>query len=133
MKKIVMIVDDDEVVREETRYHLSSGKTDFEFQEFSNGFAALQHLESLLEASEALPSVIVLDLMMPRMDGIEFLNEVEAMGMTNPCLLNIPVVTVTACDDQVLANRCRSFDSVTAVIRKLNSGSLLLPLVEEIC
>jgi two-component system response regulator MprA len=57
----------------------------------SNGLEALQHLES----TSVLPDVILLDLMMPRMDGYSFRREQKK----RPELSSIPVVVMTAAND----------------------------------
>src|SRR5262249_53887887 len=52
-----------------------------------NGRSALQWL-----AAHAAPSMILLDLMMPEMDGFEFLRELRKQ----PPLMDVPVIVVTA-------------------------------------
>ena len=54
--------------------------------EAENGLVGLDRLDT------ALPDVILLDLMMPEMDGFEFIKRVRA----NPNWRNIPVIVVTA-------------------------------------
>ena len=48
--------------------------------------------EALAEAKSERPDAILLDLMMPRMDGFQFLEELRA----DPALSDVPVVVVTA-------------------------------------
>jgi CheY-like chemotaxis protein len=57
----------------------------------ANGQEALQHLES----AQPLPDLILLDLMMPLMDGYEF----RAQQRRDPRLSNIPVLLMTAGGD----------------------------------
>lgn len=58
-----------------------------------DGTAALAYLE---DANRARPCVILLDLNMPRMDGLEFLHIVK----TNDALKDVPVVVLTTSNDE---------------------------------
>ena len=60
----------------------------WEIVEAANGRLALEKMQS------SPPDVVVLDLMMPEMDGFEFMAAVQ----TNPDWRNIPVFVVTALD-----------------------------------
>jgi CheY-like chemotaxis protein len=88
MNRHVMVVDDDQDIRE--------GLTDaltFEGYEVycaSNGEEALDKLSHLDD--EELPGCILLDLNMPRMDGKEFLAEVEHLSK----LSEIPICIASA-------------------------------------
>jgi signal transduction histidine kinase/DNA-binding response OmpR family regulator len=92
----VLLVDDDEIMRESVRRVLEQER--WEVAGASNGRVALHHL------AESPPDVIVLDLMMPEMDGFEFLAEMRQ----RPEWRDIPVLVLTAKDlsaeDQKLLN-----------------------------
>ncbi len=64
-----LLVDDDEVVRRSVRQALES--IGWKVTEAENGQVAIDSLTS------TRPEVIILDLMMPKMDGFEFLNELR--------------------------------------------------------
>ena len=81
----VLVVDDHEDARRLIRRILQS-KGDFRLREAETGAAALAM------ASEDPPDAIVLDLMMPEMDGFEVLERLRG----NPQTASIPVVVVTA-------------------------------------
>ena len=81
-----LVVDDDGTMRELMRRMLLS--ENWSVDEAENGKIALEHLESL----EILPDVIFLDLMMPEMDGFEFLEHVRA----NPRTKDVKIIVVTA-------------------------------------
>ena len=83
----VMIVDDDEAMRDLTCRALE--EEGCVVRAASNGRAGLQMLE---EEPGYRPDVIVLDLMMPEMDGFSFLERVRA----HEDFGQIPVVVVTA-------------------------------------
>jgi CheY-like chemotaxis protein len=81
----VLIVDDDPEVREIVRTTLeNSGLKTFQA---TNGRVALDWLES-----HPLPSLILLDLMMPEMDGFEFLEQIRDRDK----LVDVPIVVLTA-------------------------------------
>jgi len=82
----VLLVDDDEIMRESVRRVLEQEK--WEVAGASNGRFALAHL------AESCPDVIVLDLLMPEMDGFEFLVEMRQ----RPEWRDIPVLVLTAKD-----------------------------------
>lgn len=58
-------------------------------------------VEALDLAPRLLPAVIATDVMMPGMDGIEFIRCLKA----NPAIQNIPVLVLSACDDSEAINR----------------------------
>ena len=81
----VLIVDDDPEVRDIVRTTLeSSGLKTFQAV---NGRAAIEWLKS-----HPPPSLILLDLMMPEMDGLEFLNRIQHQDE----LVDVPIVVLTA-------------------------------------
>jgi CheY-like chemotaxis protein len=80
----VLVVDDDADVRELLRRTLA--RDSMSVIEAANGQEALQQLRT------QKPSVILLDLMMPVMDGFEFIAEFNC----HPEWADIPVVVVTA-------------------------------------
>src|SRR5437763_11888613 len=71
----------------------------FEVVSADNGPAALEMVEA------ELPDIILLDVMMPRMDGFEVCRRLKA----NPHTTDIPVVMVTALSD--VADRLRGLES----------------------
>ena len=82
----VLVVDDDVVLRQLLRRMLEP--EGYTVVEAENGRAALQQLRTVL------PSVILLDLMMPEMDGFEFVTEFRRHESWRA----IPIVVITARD-----------------------------------
>lgn len=82
----VLLVEDDVSIREMMVHALE--KTDWRVMEASDGRAALAQLE------HNKPQLIILDLMMPIMDGFEFLIELRAHAQWQ----DIPVIVLTAKD-----------------------------------
>jgi CheY-like chemotaxis protein len=85
MKKRIMIVEDDIGVRESFLEILEIENYAVEGHE--NGLEALKRLT---DSSAPRPDLIILDLNMPKMNGLEFLKHSEEVGK------NIPVVLLTA-------------------------------------
>ena len=115
----VLVVEDDEPTRElMTRTLRSAGHIVVEAE---NGKIALDRLD------EANPQVIVLDLMMPVMDGMMFLHHLRAM----PRYESVPVIVATA---QMLtdADREKLARAAQQVIeKKAHSRSELLSLIAD--
>ena len=80
----VLLVDDDNGIRRIAQLVLSK-KTDWELKEAESGYEALECLKTFE------PDVIILDMMMPKMDGITTYRNIIAMGITNT-----PVIFMTA-------------------------------------
>jgi CheY-like chemotaxis protein len=83
----VLVIDDDPEIRALTRQMLE--RTGMTMGEAANGAEGLAWLEA-----NPLPSIILLDLMMPVMDGFEFLDRLQQ----NDVWSSVPVVVVTAMD-----------------------------------
>jgi two-component system, cell cycle response regulator len=87
-KNCLLIVDDDERGREALKMLL--GQEDYELAFAANG------REALSKASELLPDLILLDIMMPEMDGFEVCQHVRA----HPKLAEVPLIMLTAISDR---------------------------------
>jgi PAS domain S-box-containing protein len=115
----VLVVEDDAPTRElMTRTLRSAGHVVVEAE---NGQIALDRL------AEANPQVIVLDLMMPVMDGMMFLHHLRAMAP----YANVPVIVATA---QLLTEADRATLAETAqqvIEKKAHSRSELLSLIAD--
>ena len=94
MKKI-MIVDDDQNTLQTLKESLDYMDADYKVTCASNGMQCLE----LLENNE-IPDLILLDIMMPEMDGWETFKNLQE----NPLWKNIPVFFLTARDDRVVKN-----------------------------
>jgi signal transduction histidine kinase len=84
----ILIVDDDEIVRESIGALLNRPEARL--------FYAQNGPEALNRAAEILPDVILLDVMMPGMDGFEVCRRLRA----TPTLAEVPILLITALDDR---------------------------------
>ncbi|GIX33167.1 MAG: DNA-binding response regulator [Lysobacterales bacterium] len=128
----VLLVDDQNLVRQGIRGLLALSPDIEVVGEASDGLEAIAELERLR------PDVMLLDLRMPRMDGIEVLKRLAAEGR------RIPTVILTTFDDEelVLAGieagargyllKDTTLEELVAAIRSVAAGGTLLkPLKTE--
>jgi CheY-like chemotaxis protein len=112
--RLVLVVDDDTDLLDVTRFALES--EGFGVETAENGQQAL----ALLRAGER-PDLVLLDLMMPVMNGWRFLDEVAR----DPSFRAIPVVVLTAAD------RLEVPSGVVAFARKPVELGSLLEIIER--
>jgi two-component system phosphate regulon response regulator PhoB len=82
--KVVLVVDDEADVLELVKYNLEK-----------NGYRVITAVtgeEAVKKVTSALPNLVVLDLMLPGIDGLEVCKQLKS----NPKTENIPVVMLTA-------------------------------------
>ena len=108
----VLIVDDDEAIRSELEGEFED-EPNFEISSATDGQVALHQIAT----GHFWPDVIVLDLMMPRLDGEEFLATLDAIHRTE----KIAVIVMTALRP----------DDVSAAVRRRAHAILLKPFTLE--
>jgi DNA-binding response OmpR family regulator len=113
--RTALVVDDEDVIRRLVRTVLEAD--DYEVVEAADGIAALEI------ASRDHPSVVVLDVMMPDVDGVEVCRRLDHN--------TIKVVMLTAKDDHDLEARCRNAGA-DAFLTKPFSSIELLDLIDEL-
>ena len=113
-RRAVLLVDDDLAIRE--------ALTEALVEEGFPVYAAQNGLEALdwLQDNRGRPCVVLLDLMMPVMDGRTFLG----IRRSDPALSRIPVIVVSA--DANCADLTRTHD-VRGVLTSRSSGRAWLP------
>ena len=99
-KQKILLVDDDGRIRNLLKLYLE--KAGFQVSEAENG------LEALLSLQHAQPDLIVLDIMMPVLDGIETCRQIRKLA-TTPILL---LTARTEVDDKLLGFDCGADDYV---------------------
>ncbi len=118
-RSTVLVVDDDAAMREIVERTLRGAG--YEVATAVNGIAGLEAVEA------CQPGLIVLDLMMPEMDGFEFLSRLEQ----NPRHRHVPVIVATA-KELSESEHARLSESAAKVIQKsAYSRAELLHLVER--
>ena len=81
---MIWCVDDDNTIRDLEVYTLE--QTGFQAKGFADGISMLKALES------EMPELIILDIMLPEMDGVDILKKIRA----DQRYKNIPVIMATA-------------------------------------
>lgn len=79
MTRPILVVEDDDAIRE--LLHDLLTMEGYEVETVDNGIAALQKL------NHRLPALILLDLMLPRMDGPTFIKEMERRGLRSSVII----------------------------------------------
>jgi two-component system response regulator MprA len=116
----VLVVDDDPHIREVIVELLED--EGYAVTQAANGSEAL----SVLKTHSELPCLILLDLMMPRMNGWEF----RTAQRQSPALADIPVVTISAHGDLITA--VERLDVAEHLPKPLDIDRLLT-IVERYC
>jgi two-component system response regulator ResD len=111
----VLVVDDDELIRRVVRAVLEADE--FEVVEARDGETALRL------ASETHPAVVVLDILMPGLSGVEVCRRLDHA--------RVKVVVLTAKDDPRLEDDCRAAGA-NAFVTKPFSSIHLLDLVADL-
>lgn len=119
MPKKILIVDDEPNVLQMLRIKLES--SGYEISEADNGLTAIN------KAQEELPNLIILDLMLPKIDGFR----VCSLLKRDPKFLGIPIIILTAragSGDETQAKECGADLYITKPI----DLDLLLTKIKEL-
>ncbi|MGB3386892.1 MAG: response regulator [Pseudaminobacter sp.] len=115
----VLVIDDDPASRDFLRRILV--KKDWRVHEANDGVRGLDLMKRLL------PRLVLLDLLMPEMDGFQTLNEMQQI----PELRTIPVVVITSKDLSTTELKWLRDRAVAVVTKGANSRSQLVKALER--
>ncbi|MCX7905523.1 MAG: response regulator [Elusimicrobiales bacterium] len=114
-KKIkVVAIDDDETILEMYK----NGLISFDVVTFDDPKKAKKYLDDVKESE--LPNIILMDIMMPYIDGITFIREIRSSDK----LGKIPVVAVSGLSDAATLNDALLFGAVDYVIKPFDIEEL---------
>ena len=108
----VLVVDDNDDVR--AMFHSALMKAGHRVREATNGIEALQQMET------NLPDLVILDLMMPVMDGFEFLDRIDK----TKAFQSVPIIVATSIDlttEQIERIRRSAFNIIERGGKELSS------------
>lgn len=119
-KPRILVVEDDPDLRTIVRLQLSA--SGFEISEAENGAAGFEKIQ------QEIPDCVILDLMMPVMDGFGFLKRVRS----SMALQDVPILILTASEDE--RNRTRGFQyQADAYMSKPYDLTELTQTVQQLC
>ena len=116
-KKILFIEDEpDQIMLIKNRLEASG----FEFASAQNGE------EGLKKAKEEKPDLVLLDIIMPKMDGYEVCRELRK----DPASKNTPVIAITASGERDIEKKCLSAGANAVIIKPYDSINLVNKIKE---
>ena len=107
----ILLLEDDMIEVMKLNRTISSLKLNHKIIEASNGEEALK----LLEKKDELPDIILLDLNMPKINGIEFLDILKK----DPILKNIPTIILTTSGNQKDLSECYKIGIAGYILKPL--------------
>jgi CheY-like chemotaxis protein len=118
----IMMIEDDEGHARLIEKHIRRAGVDSDISGFRDGASALAHLfrkrDSLSKKKEP-PSVILLDLNLPDMTGIDILQAVKR----DEHLRRLPVIVLTSTDDPRELERCYDLGANICITKPLNDAN----------
>ncbi len=107
MSRILIVEDDADLVNLTTHWLEGAG---YSVQHAGDGAAALKML-----GGDPLPTLVLLDVMLPKIDGFEVLRRIRANGRTR----TLPVVVVTSLSRDKDAARAREIGANDYIVKPL--------------
>lgn len=124
---VVLIAEDDDGHAELIRMQLEGVGLVLPFLRFHDGQQLLDFLFSARERSRLSSAVLLLDIRMPKVDGIEVLSRMRS----DPMLSGMPVIVFTTTDDPKAIDRCYEL-GCCAFIRKPTDPELLFNTLAQL-
>ncbi len=116
MKKKILVVDDEKDVVELIKARLEANNYEV--------LTSVSGKEGLEKVKTGQPDLILLDIMMPEMDGFEVLRKLRDMRLKKETK-NIPVVMLTAKGELASMSRARELGSSDYFVKPFDSEELL--------
>ena len=113
MTQRIMVVDDDSNLRLALKYRFECEEYDVE--------VASDGAEALEKASTEQPDLIILDLAMPNMDGLEFLDRLRG----DPVRMSVPVIILTAVGLDPYRGGTEDLDFADLIVKPFKTRRLL--------
>lgn len=85
------IIDDDELIHSLYKLFFNELMNNFETESCHNGLEAIRIFENPSEGEKGIPDIVLLDINMPIMNGIQFLDHFERIA---PSLRKVPSIFI---------------------------------------
>ena len=122
MKKMsILIAEDDADDRFLLKKAFEEHSTGENIQFVENGIEVMDYLRKIKLNNQSYPSLILLDLNMPRKDGREVLKEIKE----NEIYKKIPVIVFTTSGNEMVIDKCYELGTNTYIIKPLSFDKLL--------
>jgi DNA-binding response OmpR family regulator len=118
-RKKILMIDDDEIQLSTAELYL---KDEYEIYKAISGEEALKYLYN----NEVNPDLIMLDIVMPNMDGWEVFRRIKAISLLN----NVPIVFLTSKDGENEKKRARTLGAVDYITKPYNMTFLKNTIAE---
>jgi CheY-like chemotaxis protein len=118
-KKIVLLVEDDEILLR--ALYLLFHEGDYTIASASDGETALKMTERLK------PDIVLLDLLMPKMNGFDYLRNIKA----NANLKNIPVIVLSNLGDKDDIEKAKALGAEDYFIKSDTDLSVLFEKIKK--
>jgi len=112
-KKKILLVDDDDIQLTTAELFL---KDEYDVFKAVSGNDALQCLNN----KECMPDIIMLDIIMPNMDGWEVFNRIRAISF----LKDVPIVFLTSLEGEAERKRARKIGAADYITKPYNMTDL---------
>ena len=117
-KKKILLVDDEEDIIKMNKLRLIESNYDV--------VSANDGKEGIEKAEKEIPDLILLDVVMPRMDGLQTLLKLK----NNPKTLHIPVIMLSGTGDKLILNKAM-INGAADFIDKPFNGEMLLETIKK--
>ena len=112
-KKKILVVDDDEIQLTTAELFL---KNEYEVFKMNSGSDALEYLNS----NKFVPNLIMLDIIMPNMDGWQVFNKIRAINF----LENVPIVFLTSIEEETEKKKAQKIGAADYITKPYNMTDL---------
>lgn len=116
-QKHILVIDDDVTSLDLVSFLFE--EKGFKVDRLADGFSAIEHVRT----SE--PDIIVIDLMMPGINGVETVKQIRALG-----LKQVPIIAFTAVDDPVLHSEALSAGCNKVLTKPIRPDKLVKGVTE---